>query len=86
MDYKTLEKKWLTGKPEKANVTICRIDGIKENRVMTGKQSLAPLGDFIKEYMDHVNTPWWRRKYDWEIVENRMREYLNQASVTWVSF
>lgn len=37
----------------------------------------APLGDFLKCYIDHLTIPWWRKAWDWKMVEKLMRLHLN---------
>ncbi len=42
----------------------------------------APLGDFIKEYVNHLRIPWWRRGHYWSLIEGWMREKLNKSGGT----
>ena len=44
---------------------------------------VAPLGDFIREYIQHLGLSRWRRGPDWNLTERLMREKLNQGSLTW---
>lgn len=41
----------------------------------------APLGDFLKDYMDHRAISWWKKGWDWKIVESTMRNTLNQIHI-----
>ena len=44
----------------------------------------APYGDFLKAYMDHLNVFWWKKGKKWKETEVKMREILNQNTISWV--
>ncbi len=83
MKYKELTKKYGTDVIEE--VPVIMHSQYEESKDSTMKLRLhnAKLGDFIKDYVDHLSISKWRRSYDWDIVEEQMRKHLNQASVQW---
>ncbi len=76
--------KWGTGVIEGVPGRVVNVEG---NPKITLKMELhqAPVGDLIKAYIEHLNTPWWRRERYWKLVEEWMREKLNGAlgGVSW---
>ena len=83
MKYEELTKKYGTDTIEEVPVVMySRYEKSKETTTKLRLHS-AKLGDFIKDYTEHLNISKWRRSYDWDIVEEQMRKHLNQAAVQW---
>lgn len=67
----------------KWRVGPCKVDAVIANRPDLPKfkvdswEHSAPLGDFLKDYMDHCAISWWKKGWDWKIVEYTMRDALN---------
>lgn len=67
----------------KWRVRDCEVDAVIANRPdipkfkMPSWEHSAPLGDFLRDYMDHRAIPWWKKGWDWKIVESTMRDALN---------
>ncbi len=79
MTLDELHTKWFKG-PCEVNCEIANAIGrpiIKR----PGKEHVAPLGDFLTDYIEHLNLPWWKRKWDWRIVKGTMRDSLNVLSI-----
>ena len=73
---------WRTGKAAKVPVNIAGLEG---EHFLPGHEYSAPLGDFLREYIKHLNTPWWGRGVDWKYVEQKMRDQLNNVRFHWES-
>jgi len=79
MTLEELYTKWRVGP--------CEVDAVIANRPdlppfkMHSWEHSAPIGDFIRDYMDHRAISWWNKKYDWKIVEGCMREALNRLHI-----
>ena len=84
MDYKELNTKYGTKRFEIVKMKMIGRDVIGEQYINAKLETCeAGLGDFIKDYIDHIKIKKWHRKYDWNIVEERMRKILNKATVEW---
>jgi hypothetical protein len=82
MTLEELYTKWRIGS--------CEVDAIianHPNKIVVKMPSFdhsAPLGDFIKDYIDHCSISWWRKAWDWKLVELGMRKILNQIHIRFV--
>ena len=76
MRYKNIFKKWKTGNvvKQKINIINAETDG---DIYRDTYEHVAPLGEFLKEYIKHLSISRWRRRWDWKLVEKEMRETLN---------
>ena len=83
MKYDDIEKKWKTDETRVVTSKICNaVPPNNEIDVLRNVHS-APMGDLIKEYVKHINIPWYKKLYDWSIVENRLRTVLNSVTLEW---
>lgn len=73
--------RWNTGVVEDVPTRVVNVEGDQQ---LTIKMELheAPMGDFIKEYVNHLRIPWWRRGHYWSLIEEWMREKLNHSGGT----
>lgn len=86
MRYDKLTKKYGTDKMEDVYIDGSVYTNNEHINIQgTMKQQLhsAGFGDFIKDYIKHLNLPIWRRDFDWSLVEQIMRKALNQCQVQW---
>ena len=78
MNHKTFAKRWQRGVRSVPHV----LEGYPEVTWNANvSYSVAPLGDFMKEYIVHLKIPWWRRHRDWGLVEGAFRAALNVMQV-----
>ncbi len=83
MKYKELTEKYGTDIIEEVPVIVYRQYDEPKESTMKARLHSAKLGDFIKDYIEHLNIPRWRRMFDWDIVEEQMRKHLNQTVIQW---
>jgi hypothetical protein len=82
MTFRELETRWKTEHVDSVPVTLITETG----KVLTNMDRFrheAPIGDFAKAYIDHLMISRWRRRYDWDLVEEAMRKKMNQAVFQW---
>lgn len=80
MKYKDIFKKWKTGDIVKREINL--INAEVEGKIFEKTyQHYAPLGEFLREYIGHLNIPKRKQKYDWETTEEQMREILNVVTI-----
>ena len=83
MRYEEYCTKWKTDKTVPGKCRLINVPG-QPTIERQFPVHVSFLGDFIKDYMDHLKIPWWRKKYDWNMVEEKMRKsVLNQITLTW---
>jgi len=82
MNYNDIRKRWGTGKREAVWASIANAVGQPEVQI-AHEVLQAPLGDLIKAYVEHLSIPWWRRGFDWQIVERKLRRPLNEINLRW---
>ncbi len=70
--------KWDTGVVEDVPTRVVNVEGEQRLTVKMERHE-APMGDFIKEYVNHLSIPWWRRDRYWKLIETWMREKLNAS-------
>jgi hypothetical protein len=81
MEYREIGKRWKTNKVEYQEYDIIGTD--KTISLKSHKYS-AQFGDLIKAYVDHLNLPWWKKKWDWDITEKALRTILNKMTLNWI--
>ena len=83
MTLKEWETKWATGIVEDVPGKLANVRGNPMIEVQM-ERHVAPIGEFIHAYINHLNAPWWRRGPSWKLVEKWMREKLdNMGTLRW---
>ena len=86
MTLREWEKKWATGKIEGVPGRLVGVPKEQENITVQMERHEAPVGEFIRAYVKHLNIPWWRRGPFWRLIEKGMREKLdNLGNLQWHS-
>ena len=80
MNFVEFYDKYKTDKKEIQEVKIVGLIGQDKAKVMTTVHE-AFLGDLIKDYIIHLNTPWYKKDWSWTDVEKRLRELLNSWGI-----
>jgi hypothetical protein len=80
MTLHELYNKWFTKECITNGKTVDAL-GNTHTIPMDSAEHNAPLGDFLKSYIDHISIPWWRKSWDWKVVERMMRDHLNTFTV-----
>jgi len=75
MTLDELNTRWKVG-PCKVDCEIVNLPGRPPFK-RDGYLHDAPLGDFLKAYVEHISIPWYRKKWDWKIVRDIMVRHLN---------
>jgi len=77
------ETRWATGAIEDVPAVLVNVEG-KPRITIKMERHEAPAGDFIREYVRHLQAPWWRRGPFWKLIEKWMREKLNRmGNIAW---
>lgn len=80
MTIEELYSRWVKG-PCKADAVLIGLDGSRTPFKMDSKEHEAPVGDLLKAYIDHLNTPWYKKDWYFKFVEKKFREIFNQYSI-----
>ena len=85
MKYEEFKTKWKTDKESVMNVNLHTIGGGLKEVELPAFVNRAEMGDFLKDYIEHLILPKRKRKkiFDWELVEKEMRKILNQVGFQW---
>ena len=78
MTLRQWKKKWATGTIEGGPGRLVNVEGEPTISVNMERHE-APMGEFIKEYVNHLRIPWWRRGPFWKLIEKWMRKELDQV-------
>lgn len=73
-------EKWKTGKKVKGKADLVSTQGSKEIDWEYDMYE-APLGDLITDYINHINKPWWKRKYNHNFITKKYLEWLNNVKL-----
>ena len=82
MTLTELRTKYATGTHGLRDAVIANSPGRQTIQIEMDEHR-APMGDFLRDYVLHLQKPWWRRWWDWSIVEKHMRDQLNAQCVEW---
>lgn len=82
-------EKWKTGRERMSDLNYNLVFKFGKSKNITTKEmcnvNSAKMGDFIKDYIKHLNAPWWKRGFDWGIIEENMRTIMNEIEFEWLS-
>jgi hypothetical protein len=82
MKLSEFKSRWDTGSTRPITIEII---GAPCSYKMEEKIHRASMGEFITQYITHLNTPRYRRDSDWSYVKNKMARVLNTITIEWTS-
>jgi len=76
-------EKWQTGETEDTEINLST-KGHVQKIILPLPVYEAGLGDIISAYVEHVSSPWWKRRtWGWRYVKEKLENKLNVISIMW---